>query len=334
MMSAPGLISPGGDVRRGSRRGTLKMFHDLAMRSSRRRRSSRDAATRFGTVGRGRPLKLKTADLNMAPGGLLREDKALAHESYLTELLSDRDRRSVLLPTSRERSCWDTLIALLVSYTAIMLPIQLCYDNVPLTLPRELILFDVLTDVVFLFDIVLNFRTGYVENARVVVDPVLIRKRYLARWFAIDAIGSFPGDTIFFCLNLSRGSPYGSPGVQADAEHGSGGGAGPSSSESLSGQEASLLTLFKILKVPKLMRLGRLFKTLEKVEGAANVGSIILLLLVMVVLVHWLSCLWFVCSKGTGGWVDANGLDGRPWTEQYPMTYYTVPLRATAHRVP
>ena len=52
MMSAPGLISPGGDVRRVSRRD-----HDLAMRSSRRRRSSRDAAMRFGTVGRGRPLR-------------------------------------------------------------------------------------------------------------------------------------------------------------------------------------------------------------------------------------------------------------------------------------
>ena len=266
MLTAPGLISPGGDVQRGARRGTLAFIHEYAIRTSRRFRLSGRDIRRFGTVGRGRPIKVKTADLRMAQG-VLHKDTVLEHESYLTELLSQRERRSVLLPSSRTRHSWDTMIALLVSYTSIMLPIQLCYDNVPLTLPPELIIFDVVTDLIFLVDICLNFHTGYIEDARVIVDQKRIRQRYLSRWFVIDAIGSFPGDSIFFFLSLASAS--------SDV-HQTNGSKGPSD-DRISEQQASLLTLFKILKVPKLMRLGRLFKTLEKIEGAANVGSIIIL---------------------------------------------------------
>ena len=72
----------------------------------------------------------------------------------------------------------------------------------------------------------------------------MIRKRYLMRWFPIDVVGSFPGDTIFFIIDLA-GSESGS---QVNATTGEGG--------TVSNQQANLLTLFKILKVPKLMRLG------------------------------------------------------------------------------
>ena len=52
-------------------------------------------------------------------------------------------------------------------------------------------------------------------------------------------------------------------------------------------------------QVPKLMRLGRLFKSFERIEGAANVGSIIILLVIMCLMNHWVSCLWFLCTKVT-----------------------------------
>lgn len=135
------------------------------------------ASEQLGTIIRGRVVQMNAQDLHMAQGSVLNVNKRLGNESYLTETLTPEQRQSVILPTSRLRSLWDTVIAVLVSYTAIMLPIQLCYDNVPLTLPEDLIAFDIITDIVFLTDIVLNFRTGYVENAKVVVDRAAIRKR-------------------------------------------------------------------------------------------------------------------------------------------------------------
>lgn len=83
--------------------------------------------------------------------------------------------RSVLLPTSRWKNLWDTIIAILVSYTAIMLPIQLCYDNVPLTMPESFVIFDVFVDVAFIADIIFNFRTGFVDDTR--VRPPLLPAR-------------------------------------------------------------------------------------------------------------------------------------------------------------
>ena len=188
-----------------------------------------------------------------------------------------------------------------------MLPIQLCYDRVQAWMPDGLVGFDVFTDVIFILDIILNFHVGYIDEALVVVDKKKIRRRYLARWFGIDAIGSFPGDTIFFIIRQ---------GVVEEGRFGN--------------TEAGLLTLFKILKVPKLMRLGRIFKTLEKLEvrpsarmrpncafgvlsaltallslllpmqGAANIANIVILLIIMVVVNHWISCLWFLMTKGEG----------------------------------
>ena len=177
--------------------------------------------------------------------GMAQRDKKLEDASYLTEMLTEKQRRSVILPNSRLKNCWDALIAVLVSYTAIMLPIQLCYDNVPQTLPPGLVAFDVFTDVIFITDIFLNFHVGYIDEAVVVTDKQLIRRKYLSRWFSIDVVGSFPGDTIFLIIEAAR----------AGAED-----------ESFGSQQASLVTLFKILKGPKLMRLGRLFKSLEKLE--------------------------------------------------------------------
>ena len=40
------------------------------------------------------------------------------------------------------------------------------------------------------------------EQAVVVVDKHMIRNKYLSRWFAIDCIGAFPGDTSALGLGL------------------------------------------------------------------------------------------------------------------------------------
>ena len=74
----------------------------------------------------------------MTRGGVLRNDKKLVTDAFLTELLTETERKSVTLPNSRERNVWDILIAILVTYTAVMLPIQLCYDDVPLSLPSNI----------------------------------------------------------------------------------------------------------------------------------------------------------------------------------------------------
>eukprot|EP00327_Prymnesium_parvum_P039213 CAMPEP_0195655000 /NCGR_PEP_ID=MMETSP0815-20121206/34218_1 /TAXON_ID=97485 /ORGANISM="Prymnesium parvum, Strain Texoma1" /LENGTH=121 /DNA_ID=CAMNT_0040799245 /DNA_START=27 /DNA_END=389 /DNA_ORIENTATION=- len=118
----------------------------------------------------------------------------------------------------------------LVAYTALVLPIQLTGN-----FPRGLTDFEYAMDFIFMFDIVLNFRTAYVQDAMLVVDRRLIRLNYMRRWFPIDLIGSFPLDLFLRLFNSA-------------------------------GNSTSFVTLVKVLKVPKLLRIGRFLKRLEKVE--------------------------------------------------------------------
>ena len=55
--------------------------------------------------------------------------------------------RWLLLPVGRFHSVWQSIIGLLVLYTAVMTPITLCFDNVPASLPDGMVAFDVFTDV-------------------------------------------------------------------------------------------------------------------------------------------------------------------------------------------
>lgn len=230
----------------------------------------------------GRPRVVKRAELEMAQGGVLREDKVLHEDSHVTEMLTQKQRRSVILPNSRFKTAWDALLAILVSYTAIMLPIELCYDDVQGTLTEYIIILDIFMDAIFLLDIAINFRVGYTDlTATLVIDHAAIRRKYLGRWFLIDAIGAFPGDTIMAIIAREGAS---SDVVATNAS-------GLVTSGGFGQREAGILTLVKVLKIPKIMRLGRLLKSLEKLEGIASVANIVILLVIIMFLVSRM-CTW------------------------------------------
>ena len=109
---------------------------------------------------------VKLSDVDMIPGGVLRVDRKLSDISYLTEGLSQDDFKGVLLPFSRVRGTWDGLMFLLVSYTAIMLPIQLGYRDVSATMPRALLDLEVAMDFLFLFDVSTLSRRAHRRFAR------------------------------------------------------------------------------------------------------------------------------------------------------------------------
>ncbi|KAL1528438.1 hypothetical protein AB1Y20_009785 [Prymnesium parvum] len=249
----------------------------------------------YGTIARGNVREVHHTDESlMKSGSVTSSDKRLKEEDYLTEMVPLEDIRKVLLPFGKIRLTWDSIMFVLVAYTALVLPIQLAFSTTG-NFPRGLTDFEYAMDFIFMFDIVLNFRTAYVQDAMLVVDRRLIRLNYMRRWFPIDLIGSFPLDLFLRLFNSA-------------------------------GNSTSFVTLVKVLKVPKLLRIGRFLKRLEKVEGAANVGGIFVLCIIMVVIVHWLACLWFLItnSTGYGGWLEANGLMGRVWTEQYLPVFYAT----------
>ena len=58
---------------------------------------------------------------------------------------------------------------------------------------------DLVVDVMFIIDIVINFRTTYVnQNDEVVSEPGRIAQHYFKGWFLIDIVAAIPFDLLIF----------------------------------------------------------------------------------------------------------------------------------------
>ena len=56
-----------------------------------------------------------------------------------------------------------------------------------------------LVDIMFIIDIVINFRTTYInENEDVVSEPSKIAVHYFRGWFIIDLVAAIPFDLLLF----------------------------------------------------------------------------------------------------------------------------------------
>ena len=88
------------------------------------------------------------------------------------------------------------LITLLVLITAALVPLQLAFDlelhvQHPDLLDR-VYLFEIVSDIIFCVDILVNFRTGYMQRGLFVRHWRLAAIHYLKTSFALDLISSFP----------------------------------------------------------------------------------------------------------------------------------------------
>nr|CDS35237.1 potassium voltage gated channel subfamily H [Hymenolepis microstoma] len=117
---------------------------------------------------------------------------------------------------------------------------------------------DKLVDVMFFMDIVINFRTTYVnKNDEVVSQPKKIAFHYLKSWFIIDLVAAIPFDAVI--------------------------------SKSYEKQQPTALT--GLLKSARLLRL---INVVRKLDRYSEYGTAILVLLtsIFVLIAHWLACIW------------------------------------------
>lgn len=93
---------------------------------------------------------------------------------------------------------------LLMMGNLIILPVGITFFKDENTPPW--IIFNVVSDTLFLVDLVLNFRTGIMkeDSTEIMLDPKAIRRHYLRSWFAVDFISSIPVDYIFLMVDLEE----------------------------------------------------------------------------------------------------------------------------------
>lgn len=124
------------------------------------------------------------------------------------KLQAPRIHKWTILHYSPFKAVWDWLILLLVIYTAIFTPYSAAFllnnpegrDQRPCSYScSPLNVVDLIVDIMFIIDILINFRTTYVNtNEEVVSHPAKIAIHYFKGWFLIDMVAAIPFDLLIF----------------------------------------------------------------------------------------------------------------------------------------
>ena len=156
--------------------------------------------------------------------------------------------------------------------------------------PLAWVAFDYVVDVVFVLDLIKNFRTAFVNSENELVqDTHAIAQRYIWSWFFVDLLASIPFE-LFVAI-----------GTGASLLGGRGG-----------GNAEGTLRLISALKSIRLLRLGRFAKIADKWRFG-NVWSILRQYVGIILLAHWLACGWFIVVSSSPAdeesWLSAQGLE-------------------------
>ncbi|CAF1172099.1 unnamed protein product [Rotaria magnacalcarata] len=188
-------------------------------------------------------------------------------------------QRFIILHYSPFKAVWDWVIILLVLYTGIITPYTISFlsdedqkrtnlNELPATRQfngertsvHVLVLTDVLVDMMFVFDILISFRTTFVlkETNEVITNPILIAKHFVIdSWkrFAVDILGALPWDILFY----------------GNGSH-------------------SSMRLANCFKLARLLRLVAFVQNFQKTEYRSAV--LFFLMLLFAIAAHWLACIF------------------------------------------
>lgn len=171
---------------------------------------------------------------------------------------SNRTHKYMILPDSMFRYCWDLLLAIATILLIWRVPYTIAFGDSDLW---YWFAFNKTTDAIYLLDVVLNFRTGYVEDTEVIMDHRLVAKHYLKSWFIVDLIGSVPVEYII---------TFKSAGIS-------------------SVERKAFKASMKYTKIPKLFRVTRLIKFVQKYLKFAYAVQVFAC---YISIIHWVACLW------------------------------------------
>ncbi|XP_038577285.1 potassium voltage-gated channel subfamily H member 8 [Micropterus salmoides] len=175
--------------------------------------------------------------------------------------------RFILLHYGTFKAGWDWLILLATFYVAVTVPYNVCFtvvggrDEGSSSAPRSPpSVSDILVEILFILDILLNFRTTFVSTSgQVVYDARSICVHYVTTWLFVDLIAALPFD-LLYAFNVS---------------------------------------VYFGVHLLKTVRLLRLLRLLQKLERYSQYSAVVLTLLMSMfaLLAHWMACIWYFIGR-------------------------------------
>ncbi|XP_017336362.3 potassium voltage-gated channel subfamily H member 8 [Ictalurus punctatus] len=165
----------------------------------------------------------------------------------------------ILLHFSTFKAGWDWLILLATFYVAVTVPYNVCFIGDE-DLTRSTTVSDIAVEILFIIDIVLNFRTTYVSTSgQVIFDARQICIHYMTTWLIIDLVAALPFD-LLYAFNVS------------------------------------VVSVVHLLKTVRLLRLLRLLQKMDRYSQHSTV-VLTLLMSMFALLAHWMACIWYIIGK-------------------------------------
>nr|XP_009942186.1 PREDICTED: cyclic nucleotide-gated cation channel alpha-3 isoform X2 [Opisthocomus hoazin] len=180
----------------------------------------------------------------------------------------------VIDPSSNIYYNWLTIIAAPVFYNWCMLVCRACFDELQVDHIKFWLFLDYGSDIIYVLDMFVRFRTGFLEQGLLVQDEKKLRDHYTRTvQFKLDVLSLLPTDLAYVKLGLN----------------------------------------YPELRFNRLLRISRLFEFFDRTETRTNypnmfrIGNLVLYILIII---HWNACIYFAISKligfGTDSWVYPN----------------------------
>ena len=246
---------------------------------------------------------------------LIRREKICDTDSEDSGSEDEKKKNFIILPDSKFKKLWDSLIALVILYSSICTPYKLAFEDSN-TNKEDVV--DIIVDILLGIDLVLNFFSAYYDSEEnLVKSRKKIIIKYLKGWFIIDFISIFP---FFLIINNNKAS-----------------------SITRLSKVSKIPKIYKLLKLTKLLRITKMSKKgnvssitkvfLEKFKINANVEKLIFFLLTFILLAHLSTCIWFLVAKledlSPDCWVVRLGYIDSSNFQIYILSFYWTLMTVT-----
>ena len=231
------------------------------------------------------------------------------HELPKVQILkqSNLNTKCIFNPNCRFKIIWNILIMFLLLYTATVLPYRVCFNQLQ---SSEWMLADMIIDIIFLSDVVINFNTAQVSiSERLIYSRKEIAKSYLKSWFFVDFFSSIPID--FIISNNHSSSAY--------------------------NKFFRIFRVSRIYRIIKILRLLKLMRFLKseylssmalKSKFDSTLARILGFIASLAVIVHISGCIWHYLSsiedEKVNSWIFRYKMDDKNDFDVYVMSIYFV----------
>ncbi|XP_006870822.1 PREDICTED: cyclic nucleotide-gated cation channel alpha-3 isoform X1 [Chrysochloris asiatica] len=186
-----------------------------------------------------------------------------------------RKKEAIMVdPSSNLYYHWLTIIAMPIFYNWCMLVCRACFDELQSEHLMLWLVLDYAADVLYVLDVLVRARTGFLEQGLMVKDADRLWKHYMKTiHFKLDVLALAPVDLAYLKLGMN----------------------------------------YPELRFNRLLKFPRLFEFFDRTETRTNypnvfrIGNLVLYILIII---HWNACIYFAISKfigfGTDSWVYPN----------------------------